>query len=61
VSRRTNKSQPPTPFHNLFAQVLIAQLNDTPSLAKAFANLESHKLQETLDVEYSSFLKNNSW
>jgi len=48
-------------FCNLFAQALIAQLNDTPSLAKALANLESHKWQETLDVEYSYFLKNNTW
>jgi hypothetical protein len=48
-------------FCNLFVQALIAQLNDTPSLAKALANLESHKWQETLDVEYSYFLKNNTW
>lgn len=48
-------------FCNLFAQALIAQLNDTPNLAKALANPEFHKWQETLDVEYTYFLKNNTW
>jgi hypothetical protein len=58
--QRTNKGQTPIKSHNLFIQTLVGQINDTTSLAETMVNLESHKGQEALDVEYSSFFKNNT-
>jgi hypothetical protein len=39
--QRTNKGKTLTGSHNLFVQALVAQVNDSPSLAKAMVNPKS--------------------
>ncbi len=58
--QKANKCQTSARSHNLFIQTFVGQINDTTSLAKTMASLESHKWQKVSNVEYSSLFNNNT-
>jgi len=51
--QRANKGKTLIGSHNLFVQTLVAQVNDSPSLAKAMANPKS---QVARSFKYGVFI-----